>query len=107
MGAFGCGALIHTFIQNRGVDGASAAIAFFHKIGAMRFNLDLLSDFELTPERESEILKAMRKIYPDATEQELREGKETLENYLKLGLKIIARMEREARNVQSPGQDFK
>jgi len=48
---------------------ADSAVAFdFRKIRIMRFNLDLLNNFEIPPERESEILKAMRNIYPDAKE---------------------------------------
>ncbi len=62
----------------------------------MAFNLDLLDNLEIPPERESKILDAMRKLYPDATERELREGKETLQNYLKVALQIVARLERES-----------
>lgn len=61
----------------------------------MSFNLDLLKNIEFNSERDSKVLEMMRKIYPDASEEQLREGLENLKRYVKVGLKIAARVLRE------------
>ena len=58
----------------------------------MRFNLDLLNSIEFKPELNPEISKAMKQIYPNASDEDLREGNENLETYLKIALKISARL---------------
>jgi hypothetical protein len=69
----------------------------YHRYAAsvMSFNLDLLKNIEFNSERDSQVLDAMRKIYPDASEEQLREGLENLKRYVKVGLKIAARVLRE------------
>lgn len=63
--------------------------------GTMKFDLGLLNDIEFSVESSSKILDAMRRLYPDATEKKLLEGKDNLQNYLKLALKISMRVFRE------------
>lgn len=50
---------------------------------------------------DSQILALMRKLYPTATEEQLIEGKQNLEEYVETAWKIAERMERESR-----GGDF-
>lgn len=64
-------------------------------LGTMKFDLDLLRDIEFSAEGGSKILEAMKRVYPNATEKELLEGKENLQNYLKLALRISMRVLRE------------
>ena len=45
---------------------------------------------------DSEILALMRKLYPNATEQQLIEGKRNLEEYVDTAWRIAERLERDA-----------
>jgi hypothetical protein len=45
---------------------------------------------------DSQILALMRKLYPNANEAKLIEGKRNLEKYVETAWKIAARLEREA-----------
>lgn len=69
----------------------------------MKFDLKLIENIEFSADHSSKLLNAMRKIYPDATEPELLEGKNNLENYLKLAVKIAVRLliEEEGRSFDS------
>jgi hypothetical protein len=69
----------------------------------MKFNLDLLKNLQLGAEHGSEVLDKMKRLYPSATEQELRDGLVTLESYLRLALRIAVRHVRE-RDLTIPGE---
>lgn len=61
----------------------------------MKFNLDLLKNLQLGAEHSPEALDKMKRLYPSATEQELRDGLGNLESYLRLALRITLRHLRE------------
>jgi hypothetical protein len=61
----------------------------------MRFDLRQLNNIEFKPSNDQPVLEIMKKIYPDANEEELRAGLEALKNYLRVALKIVARRMRE------------
>lgn len=48
------------------------------------------------PDYDSRILALMRKLYPDASEEQLIEGKRNLEEYVETAWKIAERLERKA-----------
>ncbi len=58
----------------------------------MRFNLEKLKHIEFKTTKDQQALEKMRVIYPDATEQELREGLEALKDYLRIAFKIVSRL---------------
>jgi hypothetical protein len=61
----------------------------------MGFNLDLIENIEFDKGRDAGLLERMRKIYPHATNDELRAGLDNLKAYLRVALRIAARLARE------------
>lgn len=61
----------------------------------MRFDLDLIENIEFDKGRDVALLGRMRKIYPSATDDELRAGLDNLKAYLRVALRIAERIARE------------
>ena len=69
----------------------------------MKFDLTLIENIKFSADHSSKLLDTMRRMYPDVSEQELLEGKDNLENYLKLAVRIAVRLllEKEGRSFDS------
>ena len=61
----------------------------------MAFQRDQINEQPEELAYDSRVLAMLRNLYPDATDQELIEGKQNLEDYLDLAWGIAERLERE------------
>lgn len=69
----------------------------------MRFDLELIKNVEFRKERDARTLQKMKKLYPSASDDELRLGLDNLKTYLQLVLRIAARLARDNPAVLTAG----